>query len=254
MEKPTLFISDLHLHPSRPAITALFLDFLDEAARRARALYILGDLFEYWLGDEAVGLEAWRPIIAGLQRATAAGLEVYVMHGNRDFLLGEGFARATGCGLLAEPARIDLNGVPTLLMHGDVLCTDDVEYQAFRAVVRDPAWQREFLARPLAEREALARQLRELSQQSTAQKKPQIMDVTPQAVAAVMRAHGVRRLIHGHTHRPGEHLFELDGEPAWRLVLGDWYEQGSVLSCTPAGCRLDTLPLETRAEGYGAKG
>jgi UDP-2,3-diacylglucosamine hydrolase len=255
MAKPTLFISDLHLHPSRPAISALFLRFLDETAHQAQALYILGDLFEYWLGDEAVGLEAWRPIIAALRRATAtAGLEVYVMHGNRDFLLGEGFARATGCRLLAEPARIELYGEPTLLMHGDVLCTQDVEYQAFRAVVRDPAWQREFLARPLAEREALARRLRELSQQSTAQKKPEIMDVTPQAVEAVMRAHGVRRLIHGHTHRPGEHLFELDGEPARRMVLGDWYEQGSVLICTPAGWRLETLPLAASDEIRVARG
>lgn len=252
MAERTLFISDLHLHASRPAITALFLEFL-ETAHDARALYILGDLFEYWLGDEAVELEAYRPVVAGLRRAADAGLAIYAMHGNRDFLLGEHFARATGCRLLAEPARIVLYGVPTLLMHGDVLCTEDVEYQAFRAIVRDAAWQREFLAKPLAERETLARRLREYSQASIAQKRPEIMDVTAPAVEAVMRAHGVRHLIHGHTHRPGEHRFMLDGAPARRVVLGDWYEQGSVLVCTPQGWRLENLPLENRYAGREAR-
>lgn len=250
MAERTLFISDLHLHASRPAVTALFLDFL-HAAHDAQALYILGDFFEYWLGDEAVELEAYRPVIAALRRATEAGLPIYVMHGNRDFLLGEGFACATGCRLLPDPTRIVLYGVPALLMHGDKLCTDDVEYQAFRAIVRDPAWQRAFLAKPLAEREALARRLREYSQISTAQKEPQIMDVTAQAVEATMHAHGVRLLIHGHTHRPGEHRFTLDGEEATRVVLGDWYEQGSVLVCTPRGWRLESLSLKPRREAQG---
>ncbi len=252
MAERTLFISDLHLHASRPATTALFLDFL-EAAHDARALYVLGDFFEYWLGDESVELEAYRPLVAGLRRATEAGLVIYVMHGNRDFLLGDGFARATGCRLLAEPARIELYGVPVLLMHGDVLCTDDIEYQAFRKIVRETSWQRAFLAKPLVEREALARRLREYSELSTARKKPQIMDVTAQAVEAAMRAHGVRHLIHGHTHRPGEHRFMLDGEPARRVVLGDWYEQGSVLVCTPQGWQLENLPLEKSYETRAAR-
>jgi UDP-2,3-diacylglucosamine hydrolase len=157
--------------------------------------------------------------------------------------MGEGFARATGCRLLPDPTRIDLYGMTTLLMHGDTLCTDDVEYMAFRAVVRDEKWQREFLARSVAEREALIRRTREYSKMSTSRKKPEIMDVTQHAVEAAMRAHNVHDLIHGHTHRPGEHRFTLDGAPARRMVLGDWYEQGSVLRVTAEGWVLEGLAL-----------
>lgn len=239
----TLFISDLHLSDDRPAITELFCDFLAREARAAEALYILGDFFEYWIGDDAVEQAEYRPIVTALRALADAGTPIHVMHGNRDFLLGERFARASGCRLLADPARIDLYGTPTLLMHGDTLCTDDVEYLAFRRVVRDPAWQREFLAKPTAEREAMARGYRARSRESTARKAPEIMDVTQTAVAETLRAHGVRQLIHGHTHRPGEHVFDLDGAPARRLVLGDWYEQGSVLRCDARGARLEALPL-----------
>lgn len=252
MADTTFFISDLHLCASRPAITELFLGFL-ERARSARALYILGDLFEYWLGDEAVEMEAYRAPIEALRRATDAGLPVFVMHGNRDFLMGEGFARATGCRLLPEAARVDLYGTPTLLMHGDTLCTDDLEYMAFRAVVRDAKWQREFLAKGVTEREALIRRTREYSKMSTARKKPEIMDVTQHAVEAAMRAHRVRDLIHGHTHRPGEHRFMLDGAPARRMVLGDWYEQGSVLRVTAEGWTLEGLALPQASMPLKAK-
>ena len=245
----TLFISDLHLCGARPAITGLFLDFLRRRARGANALYILGDLFEYWIGDEAVEQEEFHAIVRGLRELTAGGTPVSVMHGNRDFLMADGFETATGCRLLADPARIDLHGTPTLLMHGDSLCIDDVEYMSFRAQVRNAAWQREFLARPVAERDRIVRDFREISKNSTASKKPEIMDVNQKAVEAIMREHGVQRLIHGHTHRPMEHVFDLDGRPARRMVLGDWYEQGSVLSVDAQGWVLESLPLEIKNVG-----
>lgn len=249
----TLFISDLHLTGARPEITALFLDFLAHEARKADALYILGDLYEYWIGDEAVDTPEYRPIIAGLRSLADAGVPLYVMHGNRDFLMGPGFERATGCRLLPDPTRIDLYGKPVLLTHGDALCTRDAEYMAFRAVVRDPEWQRGFLAKSVAEREAIARNYRELSRQSTAAKRPEIMDVTPDAVAALLRAHGVRDLIHGHTHRPAEHVFDLGGAPARRVVLGDWYDQGSVLRCTPGKWSLATLSAGEARQRLGGR-
>jgi len=243
MPETTLFISDLHLCGARPAITRLFLEFLQRRARTARALYILGDLFEYWIGDEAVEQPEFRPMIDGLRQLTAGGTPVFVMHGNRDFLMGNRFEQACGCRLLVDPARLDLHGVPTLLMHGDTLCTDDVEYMQFRTQVRNPAWQKAFLAKPVAEREAIVRNYREISKASTAAKKPEIMDANPRAVEAVMREHRVHRMIHGHTHRPREHVFSLDGQPARRMVLGDWYEQGSVLRVDDQGWQLESLPL-----------
>ena len=246
MPVTTLFISDLHLCGDRPAITRLFLDFLRQRARTADALYILGDLFEYWIGDEAVEQDEFRTIIGGLRDLTASGTQVLVMHGNRDFLMAGGFVKATGCRLLPDPARIELHGTPTLLMHGDTLCTDDTEYMAFRVKVRDRDWQREFLDKSVAERDAIVRSYREISRNSTSSKKPEIMDVNQSAVEKVMRENGVRRLIHGHTHRPKEHVFDLDGMRARRMVLGDWYEQGSVLSVDAHGWHLDSLPLSAR--------
>lgn len=238
----TLFISDLHLDPRRPAVTALFLDFLTGLDAACAALYILGDLFEAWIGDDEDDPQVLE-VLAGLRAATAGGLPVFVMHGNRDFLLGDGFARKTGCHLLTEPALIDLGDERVLLLHGDTLCTDDHDYQQFRALVRDPAWQTQFLARSLAERRALAAQMRATSRQHTGEKQAEIMDVNPQAVAATLRAQGVRTLIHGHTHRPAIHTFNLDGQPARRIVLGDWYEQGSLLRCEGNACELQALPL-----------
>jgi len=246
MPVTTLFISDLHLCGDRLAITRLFLDFLRHRARAADALYILGDLFEYWIGDEAVEQDEFRVIIGGLRDLTASGTSVLVMHGNRDFLMAGGFEKATGCRLLPDPTHVELHGSPTLLMHGDTLCTDDTEYMAFRAKVRERAWQREFLDKSVAERDAIVRNYREISRNSTSSKKPEIMDVNQNAVEKVMREHGVRRLIHGHTHRPKEHVFDLDGRPARRMVLGDWYEQGSLLSVDARGWRLESLPLTAK--------
>ena len=245
----TLFISDLHLCGARPAVTELFLDFLERRAGTADALYILGDLFEYWIGDEGVDHPDHQAIIIGMAALAAGGTPLYVMHGNRDFLMGERFAAATGCTLLPDPTVVDLYGTPTLLMHGDSLCTDDQEYMLFRRMVRDPRWQQEFLARPLAERIQVAEHYREYSKMSTASKKPEIMDVNPAAVEQALREHKVLRLIHGHTHRPGEHRLRLDGHEARRIVLGDWYDHGSILRCTPETCRLERLPLPEAAAG-----
>lgn len=238
----TLFISDLHLDPARPAITALLLDFLAQRGRQADALYILGDLFEAWIGDDD-DAELGATVAAALRALADQGVPSYFLHGNRDFLLGEQFAAASGLQLLPESIIIELAGEPVLLLHGDTLCTDDVDYQAFRAQVRTPAWQTRTLALPLTQRRALAGQLRETSQQAIQQKAADITDVNLAEVERVMRAHGVHRLIHGHTHRPALHDWMLDGQPACRAVLGDWYQQGSVLYCDAAGWRLETLPL-----------
>lgn len=238
----TAFISDLHLDPERPAITELFLDFLAGPVRSGDALYILGDLFEAWVGDDD-DAPALQPVLEGLAACTNAGLPVFVMTGNRDFLLGEGFAARTGCRLLPDPSVVDLYGEPTLLMHGDALCTDDLEYQQFRHLVRDAGWQRQFLAKPLVERRRMAAGLRETSRQRTARKALEIMDVNQDAVLSALHEHRVRRLIHGHTHRPATHELTVDGTAATRIVLGDWYEQGSVLWCDPTGCRLQALAL-----------
>jgi UDP-2,3-diacylglucosamine hydrolase len=237
----TLFISDLHLDPARPDITSQALAFLACEASGADALYILGDLFDAWIGDDDPEPEKQR-VIAALKKLTDAGLPCYFMRGNRDFLIGDGFAAASGCTLLEDPTVIELHGRRVLLMHGDTLCTDDKEYQAFRAMVRDPDWQRAMLARPLPERLAIARQLRETSAVRTAGKSEEIMDVNEEAVRVAMRAHGIHTLLHGHTHRPAVHQFDLDGHDAERIVLGDWYMQGSVLSWDTEGYDLRALP------------
>jgi UDP-2,3-diacylglucosamine hydrolase len=238
----TLFISDLHLEPTRPAITALFLDFLQGRARRAEALYILGDLFEAWIGDDD-DAELGGVVADALRALSDSGVPLFFIHGNRDFLLGPRFAAASGMQLLPETTVVELAGESILLMHGDTLCTDDVEYQDFRARVRAPAWRAQTLALPLAQRRVLASQLRETSRQATQGKAAEITDVNPAAVDAALRAHGVRHLIHGHTHRPGLHEWMLDGRPARRTVLGDWFARGSVLCHDATGWRLENLPL-----------
>lgn len=238
----TLFVSDLHLDPARPAITALFLDFLARQAGRADACYILGDLFEAWVGDDD-DAELGRAVAGALRALADSGVPVHFLHGNRDFLIGERFAAAAGVRLLPESEAINLYGEPVLLLHGDTLCTDDTAYQAFRAQVRDPAWQARLLELPLAQRRALAGQLRETSQQATQLKETAITDVNLEAVDGALRARGIRRMIHGHTHRPAIHEWMLDGQPARRAVLGDWYDRGSVLRCDVTGWRLEPLPL-----------
>lgn len=238
----TLFISDLHLDPERPAITRLFQDFLAGEARRAESLYILGDLFEAWVGDDDDSPLA-AEVSRGLSGLAASGVPVYLMHGNRDFLIGDGYAGRCGAELLQDPTVIDLHGEPTLLMHGDTLCTDDVDYQRWREQAHSREWQEEFLSRPLDERRAFAAEARRQSREHQAGAVEAIMDVNTDAVIRAMAEHGVRRLIHGHTHRPAVHSLSLAGEPAERIVLGDWYEQGSVLRCDESGCQLDTLPI-----------
>ena len=225
----TLFISDLHLDDARPQITDLFIQFLANEARGADVLYILGDLFESWIGDDDNAPLGTR-VAQELHALRDSGVPIWFMHGNRDFLLGADYAERAGMQLLTDPTVIELDGERALLMHGDMLCTDDVEYQKFRSLVRNPAWQQPFLAKPLNERRAFAAQARGESRKQTAMKAAEIMDVNQAAVESAMRQHGVRRLIHGHTHRPATHRFDLDGTSAERIVLGDWYEQSSVLT------------------------
>jgi UDP-2,3-diacylglucosamine hydrolase len=237
----TLFIADLHLDASRPAITRLFEDFLaSEEVRSADALYILGDLVEAWIGDDD-DAELPSRIAAATHGVRDAGVPVYFMVGNRDFLLGATFARRAGLTLLDDGTVHELYGRPTLLMHGDLLCTDDVAYQTVRAQVRTPAWQAQILAMSLDARRAFAAKAREDSRAHTGSTMETIMDVNAGAVADAMRKAGVTRLIHGHTHRPAIHGFDLDGQPAERIVLGDWYEQGSVLKVTPGDVELRGL-------------
>lgn len=217
----TLLISDLHLHPQAPEVADGFQRYLADHAARADALYILGDLFEAWIGDDYQGdFEAY--VIAALRRLSDAGTRVFFMHGNRDFLIGQGLAEATGATLLPDPSIVELGGERVLLMHGDSLCTRDEAYMAFRAKARDPEWQAQILALPIEQRLALAQDLRRQSGEANSNKAEDIMDVTPAEVERVMAEHGVRTLIHGHTHRPAVHTLEVDGEPARRIVLGDW--------------------------------
>ncbi len=233
----TLFISDLHLDNVRPHIIDLFIGFLHGRARGADALYILGDLYEYWIGDDDPA-EALQPTIEALAALNRRGVATYFMHGNRDFLIDREFAKRSGCKLLSEAVVIDLYGEPTLIMHGDTLCTDDLTYQKFRARIRNPITRCVLLSLSMNMRRTIARWLRAHSQRAIGDKTAEIMDVSPRAVERAMKKHGVRRLIHGHTHRPAIHEFEIDGVPATRIVLGDWYEQGSVLRCTPSGCQF----------------
>lgn len=237
----TYFIADLHLAPKRPTLFALFSDFLAARAKAAEALYILGDLFEVWLGDDE-DEPTYQPVLTALHNLTASGVPVFVMHGNRDFLLGKDFVAATGCQLINEEHIIDLYGTPTLLMHGDSLCTLDVEYQAFRKQVRNPQWQQQFLAQPLANRRILAQQARAQSQTKTQNTAEEIMDVTPEAVISAIEKHGVYHLVHGHTHRPAIHQLTVNGQTAYRRVVGDWRDDSAmILSCTPDGCQLVDL-------------
>ncbi len=224
----TLFISDLHLSPERPDKLALFYKLLNGPALDVDALYILGDLFEAWIGDDDT-TSPHREIVEALARYAATGKPLYLMHGNRDFLMGPEFEARSGGRLLPDPSLIDLYGEKTLLMHGDTLCTQDTDYQAFRKQVRDPRWIAGFLQKPLAERAAIASNLREGSRAATRQKEAEIMDVEPAAVSQTMIDHGVRQLIHGHTHRPAIHRFEMQGQSARRIVLGDWYGDDYVL-------------------------
>ncbi len=223
-----LFVSDVHLDASAPAAIEQFLSFLDTHAKNAEALYILGDLFEVWVGDDDSDADN-KAVASALRALTTHGVACFVLHGNRDFLLGRGFCDETGCRLLPDPVVAEFDGERVLLTHGDALCVDDHSYQELRSVVRTAPWQRRFLALPLSDRELLANQARAGSRQHTSRTIPKIMDVNSDAVTQAFRVAGVRRMIHGHTHRPGIHDTVVDGTPAQRIVLGAWYEQGSYL-------------------------
>ncbi len=238
-----LFISDLHLHESRPPITRAFFHFLHTQATRAEALYILGDFFDTWIGDDD-DAELPQQVAAELFALHQQGVAIYFQHGNRDFLLGESYAAKAGMALIPESTIIDLYGTSTLLLHGDTLCTADKDYQEFRSMVRSTQWQQQILAQPLAARRALAKQLRDKSQSMNSMKAEDIMDVASEEVVAQMTQANVTRLIHGHTHRPARHVLTISGKTAERIVLGDWHSHGWCIKATANNCELISWPIE----------
>ncbi len=237
-----LLISDLHLEQQRPDITRAFVHFLQTRARQAEALYILGDFFEVWVGDDAMG-SFQHEIASALRELADSGTRLYLMHGNLDFMLGQGFCQLAGCTLLSDPCRVSFNGESVLLMHGDSLCTSDAAYMRMRRLLRNPLslWLLRHL--PLAKRHALARKLRKESQLQTRQKAASIIDVTPSEVPRLMAKYGVRTLIHGHTHRPASHTLEVNGQTAQRIVLGDWDQQGWALQVDEKGYQQSAFAL-----------
>jgi UDP-2,3-diacylglucosamine hydrolase len=237
----TLFISDLHLAGERPAATAALFAFLAREAAQAQAIYILGDLFEYWIGDDDLGDPFNTSIAQALARTAARGVKLYFMHGNRDFLIGRDFCRAAGMTPLEDPHRIELHGRDAILMHGDTLCTDDHDYQSWRRTARSSEWQRDFLAASASERRERILALREKSKEVIRAKPAEIMDVNDGAVRDALRAHNVDLLIHGHTHRPAHHRLEVDGKAYDRWVLPEWYGRGGYLVADAAGLKLEML-------------
>lgn len=238
----TLFIADLHLQTEEPAITAGFLRFLAGEARHADALYILGDLFEAWIGDDDPN-PLHQQIARAIKALVDSGVPCYFIHGNRDFLLGKRFARESGMMLLPEEQRLELYGRPLLILHGDTLCIDDAGYQAFRAKVHTPWIQKVFLALPLFIRQKIAARMRADSKAANSHKSMEIMDVNPQAVVDVMEKYHVQWLIHGHTHRPDVHTLTANGEPAYRVVLGAWHTEGSMVKVTAEDIELLRFPF-----------
>ena len=233
--RPTLFLSDLHLSPDRPAAVAAFHAFAAGPARDAAGVYVLGDLFDWWVGDDQMRNRFAAAVVASLAGVTGAGVPVFVGRGNRDFLLGERFARATGAVMLADFTVAEFHGVRTLLCHGDELCTDDTEYQAYRARMRAPETQARLLALPYFVRLGIAWWLRRRSGSENALKPESIMDVTDAAVVAALREHRAQRLIHGHTHRPARHAHDVDGVRRERYVLADWHDRGHYLAVDADG-------------------
>ena len=236
----TLFISDLHLYHQRPAVTEAFRQFLRQEAVQADSLYILGDLFEAWIGDDDPDPHN-RSIVTSLKALTDSGTRCFFIPGNRDFLVGDRFAAESGVSILNDGTQIDLYNQPVLLLHGDTLCTDDKGYQRFRRFVHHPATRAAFLALPVAARRALAKRMRDQSMSTSSQKPEEIMDVNQATVEKTMRDESVKILVHGHTHRPAAHRFKLAGSDVQRIVLGDWYSQGSILRWDSAGPELTTL-------------
>jgi len=236
------FISDLHLQEGRPDITQAFVGFLDTTAKKAKRLYILGDLFEAWIGDD-LKTELSLIIKEKLSLLNDSSTAIFAMHGNRDFLIGEKFCEDTGVTLIDDPCKLNLFGKATLLMHGDLLCTKDVDYQKFRNTSRDPQWRKEFLNKPIEEREKIAKELRSASKKATNLKKEEIMDVSPEAVEEIMTSNNVELLIHGHTHRPKVHSLEINETPAKRIVLGDWDKSAWYIWMDNKSCELKEFPI-----------
>lgn len=239
------FIADLHLDAGRPDTARLFLQYLGGRGRDADAIYILGDLFEVWIGDDDE-TRLSREVASGLKSCVDSGTPVFVLRGNRDFLLGDRFSGSSACTLLDDPARIDLFGQAALLTHGDTLCTDDRDYLAFRHRVRGHGWQQDFLGKPIGERRRIAAELRDASIAAGEFKSGAMMDINHDAVIRVMEDHGVRLLIHGHTHRQAVHRYAVDGQPATRIALGSWDSGGTVLEYTPEGYRFEKLAAPGR--------
>lgn len=237
----TLFISDLHLSEDQPNITRLLLNFTRDSAPKADALYILGDLFEYWAGDDDRNTPFHQQIITAIRGVSQQDTPVFIMHGNRDFLMDEQLAQDCKATLLPDPTLIDLYGTPTLLTHGDIMCTDDVQYQAFRQQVRQPVWRANFLSQPLVQRKAQIEQLRKMSEDQKLSKAMDIMDVNLLSVAEQFRSHHYPRMIHGHTHRQKHHQQVVDGKTCDRWVLGDWHQTGNMLSCNANGCDFEEV-------------
>ena len=239
MPNQTIFLSDIHLCESRPSITDAFVSFLNKVTNEVDALYILGDLFEYWIGDDSNQHEN---VIEALKKLTDRHIQVFLMHGNRDFLIGSAFEKKTGAVLLNDPILVEIFGKKILLCHGDTLCTDDIEYQSFRDKIRSESWKNEFLKKSLSERVSIANEFRKESELNKKKKSLEIMDVNLDEVnRTLIQFNYPDFLIHGHTHRPNQHSINLDGHQIQRIVLGDWYEQGSYLILSAHGietCRV----------------
>ncbi len=233
-----LFISDLHLHESRPEVSKLFFDFVAGPAQVAKQLTILGDLFEYWAGDDDIDTPFHTDVCAALKSLASHGVAIRFLAGNRDFLIGAGFTTATGARLLPDLITESISGTPTLLLHGDTLCTDDIEYQSYRQQVRNPAFISEFLCRPLTERKATIENMRERSETEKGRKAMNIMDVNDAAVHEAFRSTNVTRMIHGHTHRLATHHYNINDKACERWVLGDWGVTGNFLECSKVGWRF----------------
>ena len=237
-----LFVSDLHLCPTRPGVTGIFFDFLNSVPSRGDTLYILGDLFDYWAGDDDLGEPFNASVAAALARLAGRGINTVLLAGNRDFLLGPEFASASALQLVSEPYLAEVCGKPTLMLHGDSLCTNDQTYQDFCREVRSLAWRQNFLARPLAERHSEIESMRQRSEEQKRHKPAAIMDVAQDAVGALLRQHDYPRLVHGHTHRTGQQQHVVDGHSCERWILGEWYEAGNYLRCDGDGDRLLPWP------------
>ncbi len=236
------FISDLHLQEKKPQVTEAFLTFLDGIAKETERLYILGDLFETWIGDDLKS-DLTSKIKEKFKLLHISSTSIFAMHGNRDFLIGEKFCEETGITLLEDPSKLELFGKDTLLMHGDLLCTKDVAYQEFRNTSRNPQWKKEFLDKPIEEREKITQELRTKSKKAPSQKEDEIMDVSPDAVEEIMTTHDVNLLIHGHTHRPKVHSLKINETPAQRIVLGDWDKSAWYIWMDDESCELKQFPI-----------